>query len=107
MWSTTRMKARRWGGQCTLGDAGVRARRFSPGRTRAATEVVGRSVRVWNIETGECVHQMVGHTERVWGLAWSRDGQRILSGAWDNTARLWDVTTGKCLRVLEGHSGFV
>jgi ankyrin repeat protein len=80
---------------------------FSPDRTRAATGVVGRSVRVWDVQTGECVAQLVGHTERVWGLAWSRDGRRILSGAWDNTARLWDVATGRCLRVLEGHSGFV
>jgi ankyrin repeat protein len=80
---------------------------FSPDRTRAATGVVGRTVRVWNVETGECLRQLAGHTERVWGSAWSPDGQRILSGAWDNTARLWDVTTGKCLRVLEGHSGFV
>ena len=80
---------------------------FSPDGTRAATGVVGRTVRVWDVETGECVHQMVGHTERVWGLAWSRDGQQILSGAWDNTARLWDARTGKCLRVLAGHAGFV
>ena len=80
---------------------------FSPDRTRAATGVVGRSVRVWNVATGECLAQLAGHTERIWGLAWSRDGARILSGAWDNTARLWDVRTGKCLRVLEGHSGFV
>jgi len=80
---------------------------FSPDRTRAATGVVGRSVRVWDLETGVCIRQLAGHTERVWGLAWSRDGQHILSGAWDNTARLWDVATGRCLRVLEGHSGFV
>ncbi len=80
---------------------------FSPDRTRAATGVVGRSVRLWDVETGECLRQLVGHTERVWGLAWSSDGQRILSGARDNTARLWDALTGKCLRVLEGHTGFV
>lgn len=80
---------------------------FSPDGTRAATGVVGRSVRVWNVETGECLAQLVGHTERIWGVAWSRDGQRVLSGAWDNTARLWDVRTGKCLRVLVGHPGFV
>lgn len=80
---------------------------FSPDRTRAATGVVGRSVRVWNVETGDCLAQLVGHTERIWGVAWSRDGQRILSGAWDNTARLWDATTGKCLQVLAGHAGFV
>jgi hypothetical protein len=52
---------------------------FSPDRNQAATGVVGRSVRVWNVETGECTCQSVGHTERVWGLAWSRDGRRLLS----------------------------
>ena len=80
---------------------------FSPDRTRAVTGFVGRSMRLWSLETGDCIRQFVGHTERVWGLAWSGDGHRVLSGAWDNTARLWDVATGKCLRVLEGHSGFV
>jgi ankyrin repeat protein len=80
---------------------------FNPDRTFAATGVVGRSVRVWNIETGENLAQLVGHTERVWGMAWSHDGQRILSGSFDNTARLWDLRTRKCLRVLSGHSGFV
>jgi WD40 repeat protein/ankyrin repeat protein len=80
---------------------------FSPDRTRAATGVVGRSVRVWNVETGDCLAQLVGHTERIWGVAWSRDGQRILSGARDNTARLWDAASGKCLQVLKGHAGFV
>ena len=80
---------------------------FNLDRTLAATGVVGRSVRVWNIETGECLAQLVGHTERVWGLAWSRDGQRLLSGSFDNTARLWHFGTRKCLRVLSGHSGFV
>ncbi len=80
---------------------------FSPDRTRVATGVVGRSVRVWNVETGDCLAQLVGHTERIWGVAWSRDGQCILSGAWDKTARLWDAASGKCLQVLEGHAGFV
>ncbi len=80
---------------------------FSPDRQLAATGVVGKSVRIWAVETGECLRQLVGHIERVWGLAWSRDGQRILSGSFDHTARLWDAKTGECLRVLEGHPGFV
>lgn len=80
---------------------------FSPDRTRAITGVVGRSVRLWDLETGSRLHQFDGHKQRIWGLAWSGDGLYILSGSWDNTARVWDVNTGECLQVLEGHTGFI
>lgn len=80
---------------------------FSPDCRVAATGVVGRTVRLWDLQTGECLNQLAGHRERVWGLAWSRDARHILSGAWDKTARLWDARSGECLQVLEGHSGFV
>ena len=38
---------------------------FSPDRARMVTGVVGRLVRLWDVETGECLRKLVGHTERV------------------------------------------
>lgn len=40
-------------------------------------------------------------------LAFSPDGQQLLSGNSDGKARLWDVATGSLLRALEGHTGAV
>jgi len=40
-------------------------------------------------------------------VAFSPNGQQVLTGSWDKTARLWDVTTGAELRNLAGHSGVV
>jgi hypothetical protein len=47
--------------------------------------------------------QLLGHTRRVWAVAFSPDGTRLASGGWDGTAILWDVTTGERLQTLSGH----
>ncbi len=44
-----------------------------------------------------------GHEGLIACLAFSLDGNRIVSGGHDGTIRIWDTNTGQCLRVLEGH----
>jgi WD40 repeat protein len=34
------------------------------------------------------------HTDTVISVAWSPDGQRIVTGSYDNTARVWDTNSG-------------
>jgi hypothetical protein len=45
-----------------------------------------------------------GHTDDVWSVAFSPDGQTVLSGSVDKTLILWDVATGEVLRTFEGHT---
>src|SRR2546423_14381866 len=45
-----------------------------------------------------------GHSDNVFAVAWSPDGQYIASGSRDTTVRLWHAATGTCEYVYRGHS---
>jgi len=45
-----------------------------------------------------------GHSDSVWSVALSPDGQTLVSGSQDQTIKLWHLDTGKLLRTLAGHS---
>jgi WD40 repeat protein len=47
-------------------------------------------VRIWNTETGRLVEQLPqGHTKSVKSIAYSRDGENLVTGAYDGNAILW------------------
>ncbi|KAF2071825.1 hypothetical protein CYY_006862 [Polysphondylium violaceum] len=51
------------------------------------------SVRVWNIETNECLAVIRGHDGRVFTVFWSLlDPTILFSGGEDQTVRMWDYT---------------
>jgi len=62
---------------------------------------------LWDAKTGVCVRTFVGHTYMDVQVTFSPDGNRILTGNYDQTAKLWDTETGTCLRTFAGHSSFV
>jgi tetratricopeptide (TPR) repeat protein len=37
----------------------------------------------------------------VYGVAFSPDGRKVLTGSWDDSARLWDASTGDLIRTFE------
>jgi WD40 repeat protein len=71
----------------------------SPDGKRIASTGSDRMVRLWDAETGEQLKQFAGHTQGVHGIAYSRDGKRLLSCA--ESARLWSVETGKEIQRIE------
>lgn len=61
-----------------------------------------KTVRIWNLDTGECLRVLRGHTRAVRALQF--DQRLLFTGAMDGTVRIWNWRAGECLRVLEGHS---
>ena len=44
-----------------------------------------------------------GHTDSVFSLAITPNGEYIVSGGGDKTIKLWDINSGKCIKTLDSH----
>ncbi|KAI9351916.1 WD40-repeat-containing domain protein [Pilaira anomala] len=62
-----------------------------------------KSVRVWDLESGQQKLQLSGHSRCVRALQF--DDAKLVTGAMDNTLKIWNYHTGQCIRTLEGHTG--
>jgi WD40 repeat protein/serine/threonine protein kinase len=74
---------------------------FGPDGERLAT-ASEEGITVWNATTGEELLTLDGHPRDVKSLAFSSDGQRLLSAGVDGTVKVWDATP---LRERPGREG--
>ena len=49
---------------------------------------------IWDLETGEEICRLIGHTRRAEAVTFSRDGRLVISGSKDGTIRIWDWRLG-------------
>ncbi len=61
------------------------------------------TLRVWDLESGEQVHALKGHSASVNAVAVTRDGRYAVSASRDHTLKVWDLITGTELHTLAGH----
>ncbi|KAL8942261.1 MAG: hypothetical protein Q9211_001463 [Gyalolechia sp. 1 TL-2023] len=65
------------------------------------------TVRVWKISTGEVIHRLAGHSQKVYSVVLDHKRNRCISGSMDNMVKVWSLDTGSALYSLEGHSSLV
>jgi hypothetical protein len=65
-----------------------------------------KTLKLWSVATGQCLHTFTGHKGRVNSVSLSADGRFALSGSSDNTLKLWSVATGQCLRTFTASTGY-
>jgi WD40 repeat protein/tetratricopeptide (TPR) repeat protein len=71
---------------------GVFSATFSPNGRFVVSNGRDRTLRLWDVESGEELHRFVGHADHIRGLAFSPDGKYVLSGSTlDGSVRLWKV----------------
>ncbi|KAL9541019.1 hypothetical protein MBANPS3_009350 [Mucor bainieri] len=63
------------------------------------------TIKVWSLETGECLQTLFGHVQGIWTLAY--DKLRLVSGSNDGSLKLWDIESGLPMHCLDGHTSAV
>jgi len=59
------------------------------------------TVKLWNVQTGNCVRTLEGHSHWVMSVAWSGDSLTLASGSDDNTVKLWNMQSGECIATFD------
>lgn len=67
---------------------------FSPDGKRIASGSDDKTIRIWDVLSGQQVQILNGHTGAVNVVMFSSDGKTIISGGDDESVRLWDSNSG-------------
>ncbi len=78
---------------------------FSPNDQTLVSGSADKTIKVWNLDTGQMRRTLVGHSDIVRSVTFRPNGQVLVSGSGDKTIKIWNVQTGKLIRTLTGHSG--
>ncbi|CAM0142394.1 hypothetical protein VKS41_002109 [Umbelopsis sp. WA50703] len=81
---------------------GVMCLQFCDTSNILVTGSYDKTVRIWNLETGEVVRVLTGHSRCVRALQF--DDAKLVTGSMDHTLKIWSLQTGQCIRTLEGHT---
>ena len=66
------------------------------------------AVKVWQLQTGSCQHELGGTTgQPIACVCFSRDSSTVLSAGFDQVIRLHGLRSGTVLKQFRGHESFV
>ena len=90
--------------QCEQTDVACASTRgWDESGTRLVSAGSDRSLRVWNVRTGECERVMHGHTSTIRCVHVVPHVPVAITGSRDGTLRVWDLAAGRVQHVLAGH----
>jgi pSer/pThr/pTyr-binding forkhead associated (FHA) protein len=73
----------------------INALAFSPDGEMLAAASGDKTIKLWNIETGEEQLSITAHKLAISAIAFSPDGQLLASASGDKTIKLWNIETGE------------
>ncbi|MGA8659345.1 MAG: protein kinase [Chthoniobacterales bacterium] len=100
-------------GRYAVSASGVRTQRVWAGKPGQRTRIASgsaspdRTLRVWDLESGQLVRTLAGHADWINAVALTPDGHCAISASSDHTLRVWDLESGRLVRTLTGHTDSV
>ena len=65
------------------------------------------TVRLWDLETGEIIKNIIQHTDLIWSIAISPDSKTLVCGSRDRTIQIIDLATSNITQTLTKHEAAV
>lgn len=59
---------------------------------------------IWSLEENKTMYDVRADIHDVVSIAYTADGERIISGGWEGTVRIWNATTGDLIRNIDVES---
>lgn len=64
----------------------------------------GNTIKIWDIQSGDLIRTLAGHTDWVYGVFMTNDGKYLVSGSLDKTIKVWDLNSGKLFKSITAHN---
>lgn len=80
---------------------------FSPDGATLLTTGSDRQAKLWNVQTGECLHTLDASTDLLTRGAFSADGSLVVTGDRSGDVKVHEVASGKCLQTFRAHKRVV
>jgi WD40 repeat protein/nucleoside phosphorylase len=80
---------------------------FSRGGHGVVSASMNATLRLWDVDSSECLRIFPRTESATQPCVFSHDGQQFLSSSADGILRLRDTISGECLRVYAGHEGAI
>ena len=49
-----------------------------------------KTIKIWNIDTGQCIQTLTGHENSVYSVAFPQNSNLLASGSSDGTIKIWE-----------------
>jgi WD40 repeat protein len=72
-----------------------------------ATASFDKLIKLWDVDTGQCLKVLAGHERPVNAVTFNSTGNLLVSTSADLTVRTWNIKTGECIHILEGHDNWL
>jgi hypothetical protein len=78
---------------------------YHPKQPLLITCSADNTVRVWNPDNAVGVRALTGHTDWVYALALSPDGNLVASGSWNGEVKVWKLADGALVKTINASPG--
>ncbi|MBD2325652.1 NACHT domain-containing protein [Alkalinema sp. FACHB-956] len=80
---------------------------ISPSGNSIATASFDRLIKLWDLNTGQCLKVLAGHERPVNAVIFNSDGSLLISTGADLTVRIWSIDSGECISVFKAHDNWL